>query len=538
MISSIHCSLSHFAVRRGGLATRWRRLLTLHRDQSGTISILTVFAVLMLTMIMGMVMNVGRQVDRKVRMQNAADAAAYSGGVTIARGMNALTFMNHLLCDVFALTAYLREGRDRDAESFVPGILQAWRKAGKTLSTSGFAKFDALGSAILERAREDGIEYNAVKAFGDMTKASSDVILPTLEQILQQELIPKFQRSLVEFMPQVATLAAQQVALQHGQTDPDLDTKLQAMLWRTDAQPVGTNDGFSASVDMRTLPVVDPSIDNAGGTYKNDATQQRQNLAKNFYLKQLNNTAMASFDDTNQPSFLSRFSYLWRGFTCGKLNDLLNEYPDTNLPFQIRTPYDQITNSTLHLEQKFTFVAVVYRPIVPHLLPGLFKNPLAGDTLAFAESRVFIPTRRLIKYPESGGGGGGGSGAGGGGNSGSSNNAPTSYVPGLEGLPLTGNSTPPSSPPSNPQTASPPPSFDVIRQGQSPYWYVNQILYGGRAVPTDWTLLNQNWTAQLVPANTDGLAQILQTNPPSLSGVKLPQLGGLQTPDLRRINTH
>lgn len=91
-------------------------LRSLHRNQQGTISILSVFAVMLLTMLLGMVMNVGRHVDGKLRMQNAADAAAYSGGVVIARGMNTLAFTNHLLCDVFAVTAFLREARDRNAE--------------------------------------------------------------------------------------------------------------------------------------------------------------------------------------------------------------------------------------------------------------------------------------------------------------------------------------------------------------------------------------------------------------------------------------
>ncbi len=65
-------------------------------------SIVAVFSVLMLTMLLGMIMNVGRQVDGKIRMQNAADAAAYSGGVMLARGMNAVVFTNRLMCDVCA----------------------------------------------------------------------------------------------------------------------------------------------------------------------------------------------------------------------------------------------------------------------------------------------------------------------------------------------------------------------------------------------------------------------------------------------------
>ena len=76
----------------------------LHRDERGSMSIVSVFAVMFLAMLLGMVMNAGRHVDGKLRMQNAADSAAYSGGVVLARGMNTLAFTNHLLCDIFATT--------------------------------------------------------------------------------------------------------------------------------------------------------------------------------------------------------------------------------------------------------------------------------------------------------------------------------------------------------------------------------------------------------------------------------------------------
>jgi len=71
-----------------------RRARGLHGDDRGSISIVSVFAVLFLAMLLGMVMNVGRHVDGKLRMQNAADSAAYSGGVVLARGMNTVTFTN------------------------------------------------------------------------------------------------------------------------------------------------------------------------------------------------------------------------------------------------------------------------------------------------------------------------------------------------------------------------------------------------------------------------------------------------------------
>ena len=43
---------------------------------------------MVLAMLLGMVMNVGRQIDGKIRMQNTADAATYSGGVVLARGFD------------------------------------------------------------------------------------------------------------------------------------------------------------------------------------------------------------------------------------------------------------------------------------------------------------------------------------------------------------------------------------------------------------------------------------------------------------------
>src|SRR4030095_7324442 len=89
----------------------------IHSDERGTISLISVFTLLLLTVLMGMVINVGRQVDNKVKLQNAADASTYSGGVVLARGMNTLAFSNHLLCDVFAMTAFLREGSQRNAET-------------------------------------------------------------------------------------------------------------------------------------------------------------------------------------------------------------------------------------------------------------------------------------------------------------------------------------------------------------------------------------------------------------------------------------
>src|SRR3954464_5673464 len=89
----------------------------------GAISIATLFAVMFLAILLGMVINTGRQLDGKVKLQNAADSATQSGGLALARGMNTLAFTNHLLCETFALTAFFREARDRHSQQLTPEIL-------------------------------------------------------------------------------------------------------------------------------------------------------------------------------------------------------------------------------------------------------------------------------------------------------------------------------------------------------------------------------------------------------------------------------
>ena len=149
-------------------AARCRRL---DRNENGTISIVSVFAVMLLTMLLGMVMNVGRQVDGKIRMQNSADAAAYSGGVVLARGMNTLAFTNHLLFDVFALTAFMREARDRNSERYTGRHPRRLEHGGPTVIASGFPKFVQLGEAIPQKVAAGS--RTLVRTYSDWAAASS-----------------------------------------------------------------------------------------------------------------------------------------------------------------------------------------------------------------------------------------------------------------------------------------------------------------------------------------------------------------------------
>ena len=226
----------------------------LHRDQRGTISIVSVFTALVLAMLLGMVMNVGRQVDGKIRMQNAADEAAYSGGVVLARGMNTLVFTNRMLCDVFAVTAIMREARDQNSASFVPKSLAAWNNIGKKFQKAQFPKFKALGQAIVQKTP---LEQAMVTAYTNWAVAASAEILPLMEEILKDHLITQYQAAVVVAFPDIAQEAAAAVAQQEGTPDFGRKTML-AALWRCSGQPVG---GDSSDPATRTLPVVDPNAD-------------------------------------------------------------------------------------------------------------------------------------------------------------------------------------------------------------------------------------------------------------------------------------
>ncbi len=76
-------------------------------------SLLSLVAVLVFTMLLVMLTNTVRHLDDKVRRQNAADAAAFSGSAMLARGMNAIGFANHLEAETLALTALFRALDDR-----------------------------------------------------------------------------------------------------------------------------------------------------------------------------------------------------------------------------------------------------------------------------------------------------------------------------------------------------------------------------------------------------------------------------------------
>ncbi|MBU4272378.1 MAG: Tad domain-containing protein [Planctomycetes bacterium] len=466
-----------------------------HRNQSGTISILSVFAVLLLTMLLGMVMNVGRQVDGKIRLQNAADAAAYSGGLVLARGMNSLAFTNHLLCEVFAMTAFMREARDRHADKYVPDILEAWEKEAPVFSGSGFEKFENLGPAISQKVP---LEQELVRSYSEWAAAVSDAVLPLMEKILGEpddpttHLIPEYQRAVVEAIPDMAQHAAMTVAALNGQPDYGRGPML-GVLWHAGTRQAVGGD-YLASLAVN--PNGDAAIP-AGSSHFSKAREQRDHLA-NTYLTGWNYQVLAFFD---YGAKMSQFASLWRGFTCGQLRKLLDEYPDSNLPFMIETELQRggtLDYYETYMAENLTFLAVVYWGKAPGLSPGLFRSPIAGDALGFAQVRVFVPTSRLVWG---------------------------TYLPASPSIPMGG---PPGYQwPTDTPSSTGTPSWGPTRQS---------------GVSTSWDLLNQHWTCQLVPAVHANVLEILQTPPPvSMPGrdpITLPNLAGMNSRDLEQISYH
>ncbi len=71
----------------------------------GQVALITLFAVMTLVLLIAAVLNVSRVTATKVEQQTAADAAAHAAGVELARGLNAVTALNHLITELNAQDA-------------------------------------------------------------------------------------------------------------------------------------------------------------------------------------------------------------------------------------------------------------------------------------------------------------------------------------------------------------------------------------------------------------------------------------------------
>lgn len=526
---------------RGVTATVWStvaaRLWNLHRDERGTISILSVITLLMLTMLLGMILNVGEQIDDKIKMQNAADAASYSSGVVMARGLNTLAFTNHLLSETLALTAYFREGRDRFAESLVPDVLDRWRVVGQQLGMSEFKLIRDMQPAIDPKIE---MEQELVRTFGNMSYAKARIVLPALEVILgvpetplsgsasmnpqefaRSHLIPEFQRAIVRAIPDSSFTISNEIARRNS-PGPNQEST-QCVIWS-----MQTEDSIVVSEHNpleRILPAVDPSLEGTDFSYLSSgeafvylrmARLRREFLAIHYLAEWINDDRfdLAPFERETFTTGgrvsgkMSQFINLYRGFTRAKLNSLLQiEYPNSNLPHILRQPLNRSGDRSTYeewprpeggfhshshfkfLEQQkylnldFTYLGSVYRTHRHPIMPGMYRVPVKGDAVSFAAVQVYLPRNRYTTSPA---------------------------CPRFHGSVI------------NP--------FDGTSSCETPA-YDNW--------PEEWSLFSQNWSARLIPASTQTGLEVVQQKPePLATGVTMPDLKSLNLQDLKAISFH
>lgn len=98
------CTTDSGNIRFRDMARRSRRYAErIHADERGMLSMVNVVTVMLGVLLIIFVMNVGHVTYEKVEMQNAADAAAYTGALWEARGMNAITATNHVIGEMISL---------------------------------------------------------------------------------------------------------------------------------------------------------------------------------------------------------------------------------------------------------------------------------------------------------------------------------------------------------------------------------------------------------------------------------------------------
>jgi hypothetical protein len=269
---------------------------------------------------------------------------------------------------------------------------------------------------------------------------------------------------------------------------------------------------------------------NNPASYATTAAQQRQVVA-HYYLDLWNSQTLGFyfFNSNYAAATMSQFGNLWKKFSCGQLEQLLNQYPSTNLvqviDYQLvdpNSPTDNQNNgvdpyATIHNE--YMFVGVAYWNSLPAFAAAVFRNPTNAASVAYAEVELFVPKRKLYwTHPGNGTsptniggmpGGGGIQGIG-------------SYSSG------TGVNTAP---------------WIVARRGTGVYNDPVISGNGGNSIPTardSWSLLNQGWAVKLIPTVEANLTQILQTPPTLASGAtfQLPSVSSLDQNQLQQISPH
>lgn len=74
-----------------------RTLKRIHRDEDGQVMLLALITSVFLVLIMAFPLNVGWTISKRIKLQNAADAAAYSAAVVQADGLSAIAWLNNAM---------------------------------------------------------------------------------------------------------------------------------------------------------------------------------------------------------------------------------------------------------------------------------------------------------------------------------------------------------------------------------------------------------------------------------------------------------
>ncbi len=206
-----------------------RRLLV---REEGMVSLATLVAVLFLLVLIALTMNVAFTVKRKIQSQNTADAVAYSSGIWMARGLNAITAANHLTGELTALAvlheaiggneelnqdAYTFEMMQKSAELFdstksaqkegaqAGGFPQAgWTVVAGLPSSKGGAMLYDARSLLVDRIKQNNKLFEIAGALVETGYASAAGII--LAQVAT--LIDKYLQFEFEFLEEIQQIAA------------------------------------------------------------------------------------------------------------------------------------------------------------------------------------------------------------------------------------------------------------------------------------------------------------------------------------------
>jgi hypothetical protein len=350
--------------RLQSIATRF------HRDERGVTSVLSLVAVLTFTMLLVMLTNVVRHVDDKVRMQNTADAATFSGAVVLARGMNSIALANHLQAETLALTALTRVLDERGSLS----------------------------------ARQ-------LRLMMEFILGAPEPFAP----LADNRLLVNYQRDVLSLMPQIAQDTTNEIALRHGlrrgqvadgrgpvRFDPATDSgprgPLWGVLWRSSAVSVGSED--QEDPQLRSLPIVDPNLDGTDitvlpniGDWQSLAVVQRLEISSEYLRNWVDDVAQATgrVDASLMQESMKQLLHL-----------LEVEYPTTNLPMMLRSSLSaEGERRNRDLLEDYSLMGVVYRSPDSEHGPKLFRNPMSAnsDSMAFAQAALFLPRPRYRCCP-------------------------------------------------------------------------------------------------------------------------------------------